>query len=261
MDMNKLRKNQKSVLYPLIILLLATLGYFATQILTTPHSASPAATEALSSAIEEKPLPFKNQRQMVLGRLDSLSRATNAHIQLKNAQEPHLKREPLTYNPVGWHNYHFYYKTSDGQTQKAWLMSRGHLVGYQFSGLNNEPKNLVPETMCFNGGNYSGMNDSNSTSMLYYENRLDSWLANHPHYYLDYQVTPLYHGNELVPRQIRLSYVGMDQKGQLLSITLGGPLEKKGKNGTTEVILQNQSPNAKINYDTGTAINTVKKAY
>lgn len=78
-----------------------------------------------------------------------------------------------------------------------WLMARGHLVGYQFSGLNNEARNLVPETAWFNGGNFTGTNDGNTASMLYYENRLDSWLANHPNYYLDYQVTPLYEGNEL----------------------------------------------------------------
>lgn len=103
------------------------------------------------------------------------------------------------------------------------------------------------------------MNDSNTASMLYYENRLDSWLANHPHYYLDYQVTPLYKGNELIPRQIRLAYVGLDQNGRTIPIKLGGGREKVGTAQTTLVTLDNVSPNAIINYATGTATNTVKK--
>ena len=138
-----------------------------------------------------------------------------------------------------------------------WLMARGHLVGYQFSGLNNEARNLVPETAWFNGGNFTGTDDGNTASMLYYENRLDSWLANHPNYYLDYQVTPLYEGNELLPRQIRLAYVGIDKNGQTLSIKLGGGREKSGKGGATVVVLDNVAPNAKINYADGTAVNTV----
>mgnify|MGYP000275110713 FL=1 len=139
-----------------------------------------------------------------------------------------------------------------------WLMARGHLVGYQFSGLNDEARNLVPETAWFNGGNFTGTNDGNTASMLYYENRLDSWLANHPNYYLDYQVTPLYKGNELLPRQIRLAYVGIDKNGQSLPIKLGGGREKSGNGGATVVVLDNVAPNAKINYADGTAVNTVK---
>ena len=75
-------------------------------------------------------LTFKNEKQLELGELDSKSRATYAHIQLKDSDEPKDKREAkLTFDPVGWHNYKFYF--GDG-TKEAWLMNRGHLVGYQF---------------------------------------------------------------------------------------------------------------------------------
>lgn len=48
-------------------------------------------------------LPFKNKKQLELGELDSKSRATFAHIQLKDSDEPTEKREPkISYNPVGW---------------------------------------------------------------------------------------------------------------------------------------------------------------
>ena len=203
-------------------------------------------------------LPFKNEKQLELGELDSKSRATGAHIQLKDRDEPNEKRETkLTYDPVGWHNYKFFY--GDGK-KEAWLMSRGHLIGYQFSGLNDEKRNLVPMTNWLNAGNYSGTDDQNQSGMLYYENRLDSWLANHPNYFLDYKVTPIYQKDELIPRQIELQYVGIDESGKLLKIKLGGSKEKVDQYSVTHVILDNVSANAEINYLDGTTKNTVEDA-
>lgn len=195
-------------------------------------------------------LTFKNQKQLDLGNLDLLGRVTYAHIQLKDSDEPTQKRAArLTYNPVGWHNYKFYYGNG---TKKAWLMDRGHLIGYQFSGLNDEARNLVPETHWLNAGNFKGTDESNEESMLYYENRLDSWLANHPNYYLDYRVTPIYQDNELLPRQVQLDYVGVDSSGQLLTINIGGK-SSVDSYGVSHVVLDNVSPNATLDYATGRA--------
>ena len=96
--------------------------------------------------------------------------------------------------------------------------------------------------------------------MLYYENRLDSWLANHPNYYLDYKVTPIYQKDELIPRQIELQYVGIDENGKLLEIKLESSKEKVDKYSVTHVILGNVSANAEINYLDGTAKNLVEDA-
>lgn len=203
-------------------------------------------------------LPFKSEKQLELGELDSKNRATGAHIQLKDSDEPTEKRDSkLTYDPVGWHNYKFFY--GDGR-EEAWLMSRGHLIGYQFSGLNDEKRNLVPMTNWLNAGNYSGTDEHNQSSMLYYENRLDSWLANHPNYYLDYKVTPIYQKDELIPRQIELQYVGIDENGKLLEIKLESSKEKVDKYSVTHVVLDNVSANAEINYLDGTAKNLVEDA-
>ena len=203
-------------------------------------------------------LTFKNEKQLELGELDSKSRATYAHIQLKDSDEPKDKREAkLKFDPVGWHNYKFYF--GDG-TKEAWLMNRGHLVGYQFSGLNDEGRNLVPMTAWLNTGAFTGTDDKNQSSMLYYENGLDSWLANHPNYYLDYKVTAVYKDDELIPRQIVLQYVGIDSDGNLLEIKLGSSKEKLDKYSVTHVTLENVSANAEINYVDGTAKNTVKSA-
>ncbi|HEM2812631.1 TPA: DNA/RNA non-specific endonuclease [Streptococcus suis] len=196
-------------------------------------------------------IPFNGNKQIVLGEFDTLGRATSAHIQLQNKDEPKKRREPrIKFTPVGWHNYKIAY---GNQGKKSWLFNRGHLIGYQFSGLTDEGKNLVPLTAWTNSGNYKGTDDSNFEGMLYYENRLDSWLANHPHFWLDYKVTPIYSGDELIPRQISLQYVGLDESGNLININLGSPKESVDGYGITTVILDNYSKNATIDYLKGTA--------
>ncbi|MFT9266749.1 DNA/RNA non-specific endonuclease [Oenococcus sp.] len=210
----------------------------------------------------QKPLSFRHQKQLQLASLDALGRARNSHIQLRNSDEPAVKREPyLNYDPAGWHNYRFFYRSHDGQTKMAWLMNRGHLVGYQFSGLNDEGRNLVAETAWLNTGNYVGTDVENTDSMLFYEEGLDNWLSLHPDYYLDYQVTPLYQGNELVPRQVRLAYVGIDNQGRTLPITLDAAKEQEGNGDARLVYLNNQSPNAKLDYQSGRAVNTVANGH
>ena len=196
-------------------------------------------------------LPFTGNKQLVLGEFDHLGRATSAHIQLQDKDEPKQKREPrLKHNPVGWHNYKIAY---GNKGKKAWLFHRGHLIGYQFSGLTNEGKNLVPLTAWTNTGNYKGTADSNVEGMLYYEKRLDSWLATHPNYWLDYKVTPVYTGDELIPRQVTLQYVGIDRDGNLLPINLSSRKESVDAYGITTVTLDNYSKNANIDYLKGTA--------
>lgn len=196
-------------------------------------------------------LTFKKEKQLVLGEFDNLGRATSAHIQLQDKDEPKKRREPkIKYNPVGWHNYKLAY---GNQGKKSWLFNRGHLIGYQFSGLKDEGKNLVPLTAWTNSGHYKGTNSNNSEGMLYYEKRLDSWLATHPNFWLDYQVKPIYTGNELMPRQVVLQYVGLDESGNLINIQFSGSKESVDSNGITTVVLENYSKNATIDYMKGTA--------
>lgn len=203
-------------------------------------------------------LVFTEKKQLAMGDLDTHKRATYSHIQLQNSDEPKKKRVArLKYNPAGWHNFKFYYGNGSKQ---AWLMNRGHLIGYQFSGLNDEAKNLIPETAWMSAGDYKGTNSKNKDSMLYYEKRLDSWLSTHPHYWLDYMVKPIYQGDELIPRQVELTYVGLDSDGKVLQIKSDSDKETIDQNGLTHVVLANVSPNADIDYATGRTTNTVKKA-
>lgn len=208
----------------------------------------------------QHPLDFSKSKQLLLKDNDDHHRATDVHIQLSYAEKPTAKRaQRLDYDPAGWHNYRFKYEKSNGKISKAWLFNRGHLVGYQFSGLNDEARNLVPETAYLNAGALKSTNASNKKSMLYYENHLATWLKANKGYRLDYQVTPLYRNDELLPRQIRLAYVGYKESGKKVTINLHSYREEKGNDETTVVYLDNDSPNAIIDYSTGTARNTLNK--
>ena len=212
------------------------------------------------SGAEQHPLSFKNEKQLVLADQDSQKRAVDAHIQLNYAEEPTAKQATkLNYDPVGWHNYKFKYKKANASIGKSWLFNRGHLIGYQFSGLNDEAKNLVPETAYLNTGALKKSNASNKKAMLYYERGLTKWLKHHKSSRLDYQVTPMYSGNELLPRQIRLSYIGYSNSGEKVKISLKSYREEDGNDGATVVYLNNDSSNAIINYAYGTAKNTLHK--
>ena len=140
-----------------------------------------------------------------------------------------------------------------GSGKEAWLMNRGHLVGYQFSGLDNELRNLTPMTALLNTGSLSDKDSANQTAMLFYENNLADWINAHPNDWLDYKVTPIYEGDELIPRQVELQYAGIKSDGTLMKISFGTKQEKTDEEGVTHVILENTSPNAKIDYATGNA--------
>ncbi|PZO96498.1 MAG: DNAse [Streptococcus pyogenes] len=247
-------KSTRRTWQSLVVILITIITSFTT---TTANAKKirtyPGTTEiSLGTKAIEAPgiLPFTGKYQIVLGNLDGMRRATYAHIQLKDQDEPSVQRKGLKYNPPGWHNY----RIPDANGKTSWLMDRGHLIGYQFSGLNDEPKNLVTMTKYLN----TGFGDSNPEGMLYYENRLDSWLALHQNFWLDYRVTPIYQANELVPRQVALQYVGVDQSGNLLQIKLGGSKEKVDNYGVTTVILNNSSPLAQLDYRTGMLLDSTQ---
>ena len=210
-------------------------------------------TTVAPSKLPDSLLPFKKEKQLVLGDLDKLERSTSAHIQLNIKDKPKAKREPkISVDPVGWHNYKMPIDDSES-AKEAWLMNRGHLVGYQFSGLDNELRNLTPMTALLNTGSLSDMDSSNQTAMLFYENNLADWINAHPNDWLDYKVTPIYQGDELIPRQVELQYAGIKSDGTLMKISFGTKQEKTDDDGVTHVILENTSPNAKIDYATGNA--------
>ena len=204
-----------------------------------------------SQNLPDSLLPFKREKQLVLGELDSYKRSTQAHIQLRYDDKPTEQRESkINVDPVGWHNFKF---PVDYSGKEAWFMNRGHLVGYQFSGLNDELRNLTTMTAYLNTGSMTGTDEKNPVAMLFYEEKLAAWLKQNKNAWLDYRVTPLYTDSELIPRQVELQYAGISANGRLIPIQFNTSLEEVNEDGTTRVILNNDAPNGKLDYQTGLA--------
>lgn len=159
--------------------------------------------------------------------LDSLNRVTGADALLNKSLMPTAERDPLYVDPTGFHNKRITY---DGKTD--WLYNRSHLIGYQLTGQNNNMKNLM-----------TGTRSLNAPDMEQYEDEVASYLKEHPHNYLRYQVTPIFRGKELVAR-------GVHMQGESI-----GDHEVR-----FNIYIFNIQPGATIDYSTGySTVSSIKK--
>lgn len=115
--------------------------------------------------------------------LDQLNRVGVANGMLGKELMPHQERERLYVKPTGWHQ-KFYNDEP--------LYNRAHLIAYQFSGENNNLKNLMTGTASMND---PGMND--------YEIKIGNYIRKTNHH-VRYRVTPYFKGNELVARGVQM---------------------------------------------------------
>lgn len=118
------------------------------------------------------------------GDLDNLNRVSAANALLNISLMPTAKREPLHVDPTGWHN-----KKING----GWLYNRSHLIGYQLTGQNNTPKNLM-----------TGTRSLNSPEMLAHEMDIAYYLKQSSSHYVRYRVTPIFRGDELLARGVQM---------------------------------------------------------
>lgn len=181
-----------------------------------------------------------------LGDLDLYGRSTFAHIRLSESQEPgnngQERNEYINVDPEGWRNFKI-----DGN----WANNRCHLIGYQFSGLNDELRNLSIGTSYLNKGTEgSGMDESNPDGMLFYEQRLDDWLHENPEKDLDLYVQPIYEGSNTTPTYYYMQWVGFDTDNTQVPIDIGGH-SGTVSGAVSGVLLTNQSPSYSIDYATG----------
>lgn len=181
-----------------------------------------------------------------LGDLDLYGRSTFAHIRLSDDQEPgnngEERNEYINVDPAGWKNF---------KIHGNWVNNRCHLIGYQFSGLNDELRNLSIGTSYLNKGTEgSGTDEENPDSMLFYEQKLDTWLYLNPEKELDLYVRPIYEGSNTTPTYYYMQWVGFDGNGEQLPIEIGGYSETV-KGNVNGVLLQNKSPSCIIDYKSG----------
>lgn len=196
---------------------------------------------------------------IVLGDLDQYGRSTFAHIQLKDEHEPGFvdpatgkprekRNERINVDPAGWKNFKI-----DGK----WANNRCHLIGYQFSGLNDELRNLATCTSYLNKGSEgSGTDQNNPDGMLFYEQKLDKWLSDNPSNTLDYHIKPIYDGDDLTPSAYYMQWVGFNDSSQAIAIDSLGGHAQHISGDVYGVLLQNMSPS--YNVDTSTGIVSAK---
>ncbi|MCH5462873.1 DNA/RNA non-specific endonuclease [Lactobacillus sp. LC28-10] len=193
---------------------LAELTYQGQQVVKVNHGVPTFTKADLSTA--------KGPWQ-VYHNLDQYNRVTGADALLAKSLMPRSQREPLYVDPTGWHNKRFTYQ---GKTD--WLYNRSHLIGYQFTGQNNNPKNLM-----------TGTRSLNSPGMEDYETEVATYLKLSPTNYVRYRVTPVFRGNELLARGVQM---------QAQSI---------GNNAIRfNIYIFNVQPGAKIDYSTGRSVVT-----
>ncbi|WP_125763526.1 DNA/RNA non-specific endonuclease [Companilactobacillus hulinensis] len=167
-------------------------------------------------------LNVQNGAWQSFANLDNLNRAIQADALLSKSLMPTAKREPLYVNPTGWHN---------KKLKTGWLYNRSHLIGYQLTGQNNNPKNLM-----------TGTRSLNSPEMLKHENDIAYYLKQNPDNYIRYRVKPIYRGNELVARGVQMMAESMNNQG-----TADGQV-------SFNVYIFNIESGVTINYSDGTSV-------
>ncbi|MFR4248910.1 MAG: DNA/RNA non-specific endonuclease [Leuconostoc lactis] len=148
-------------------------------------------------SFSSRDLQVKNNGWQKLSSLDWLGRPqiANALLNQKLMPPPQTKkaRERLTVRTPGYH------AIRTGQNPSDWLYNRSHLIGYQFTGLNNESKNLFTGTRQLNADSRK-----DTQSMVTFESEVAEYLKSSPDHYVRYQVEPIYRNVELVPRGIHM---------------------------------------------------------
>lgn len=131
----------------------------------------------------KKDLSLEQRTWTSFSDLDALNRVGVANALLGKELMPHQERERLFVKPTGWHQ-KFYNDEP--------LYNRAHLIAYQFSGENNNLKNLMTGTASLND---PGMND--------HEKEIGNYIRKTNHH-VRYRVTPYFKGEELVARGIQM---------------------------------------------------------
>ncbi len=122
--------------------------------------------------------------------------------------------------PSGWQMAK--YDIVDGK----YLYNRCHLIGYQLTGENANPQNLI-----------TGTRSMNVDGMLPYENMVADYIDETNNHVM-YRVTPVYDGNNLLAKGVQMEAYSVEDEGEGISFN---------------VFVFNAQPGIRINYSDGTS--------
>lgn len=126
--------------------------------------------------------------------LDELGRPQAQEATLHQSMMATEKRKSIRHlKPVGFINNEYRNTIKDG----GYLYNRCHLIAYKLAGPeSNNIKNMITGTRQLN------------TEMFKWEKQIIDFLNQSENNYVNYKVTPLYNGDELIARKIRLEAYG-----------------------------------------------------
>lgn len=116
--------------------------------------------------------------------LDSLNRVESANALLNTSNLPQSKREPLTWNPTGWHKQ---------KVLGEWLYNRRLLIGLLLSGENKHPQNLM-----------TGTQTLHTPLMQAHEDDIAHYLQTSPTHFVRYEDSPIFRGDERLARGVAM---------------------------------------------------------
>ena len=153
------------------------------------------------------------------GSLDSLGRCTVCVASVGKEIMPTEKRGEIgMVKPTGWRTVK--YDFVDGK----YLYNRCHLIGYQLTGENANGKNLI-----------TGTRYLNVTGMLPFEDMVADYVKETSNHVM-YRVTPIFEGNNLVAKGVKMEGYSVEDKGEGISFN---------------VFCYNVQPGVTIDYATG----------
>ncbi len=131
------------------------------------------------------------------GELDTLKRCTAAVSCVGRSLMPEGKRDNISsVKPTAWHSDR--YEFVDGRS----LYNRCHLIGFQLTGENANPNNLI-----------TGTRYMNTMGMILFENMVADFVKETDNHVL-YRVTPVFVGNELLARGVLMEGYSVEDEGE-----------------------------------------------
>lgn len=244
--MSKKRKNQKSIIYIAIVLLISIISYKYLDTENTDNFFNDTGNkiqETTATSVDLNDIPEYEESPYVTinnnipdfdekdyttesfekySDLDNLGRCGVAYANLCRETMPpegDERGDISSVTPTGWKQ-----KKYNG----AYLYNRCHLIGYQLSDEDANKLNLITGTRYFN-----------VSGMLPFENEVAEYLKNqssNQNKHVLYRVTPVFEENNLVASGVQIEAYSVEDKGQGICFN---------------VYIYNVQPGVKINYATG----------
>lgn len=136
--------------------------------------------------------------------LDSLGRCQTAIANISKDLMPTEKRGKIgQIKPSGWHTIRY-----DDLVEGKYLYNRCHLIGYQLTGENANPKNLITCTRYMN-----------TVGMLEFENKVANYIKNTNNHVL-YRVTPIFEKDNLVANGVQMEAYSVEDEGKSIDFNV-----------------------------------------